>query len=206
MAEVDEPPLVLEQLARRRLSRRICERCLERCAVVPPELGDAVVGVGTAAARAQHVLERIVERVHLHVAADAQRRGVSSHERAVRLPPVALELRARELRQPAEAEDELQHGGLARREIVCSSCIRSERSPSTRSRPPRNASVRSRRPVWIASQSAADAVTVTAGSPTVPSCRVASPLRDRTYHDPPPGPVRWNCTRTVTSSSRITSR
>ena len=75
--------------------------------------------------------------------------GVPSYERAVRLPPVALELRARQVRQATEAEHELQHVGLAKREIVCSSCIRSDRSraifPSVPTSRPRAAARSTRR-------------------------------------------------------------
>ena len=54
----------------------------------------------------------MLERVGLDVAPDPERRRVRAHERRVPLVPVALELLAREMRQPAEAEDELDHVGI----------------------------------------------------------------------------------------------
>ena len=46
----------------------------------------------------------------LHVALDPQRLGVLAHQRRVRVEPVALELLARQVRQPPQAERQLDHG------------------------------------------------------------------------------------------------
>src|SRR5437870_12280569 len=83
--EVDEAPLVLQQLERCRLTRGVAGPGLERIAALPPELRDAVVRLGAAAARAERVLQRVVERVHLDVSPDAERAGMPANERSVGL-------------------------------------------------------------------------------------------------------------------------
>src|SRR5207249_6683632 len=107
--EVDEAPLVLEELAAGLLRFRGRERLLEVLAALPPELGHAVVGLLRAAARLQGGVDRVVQGVELHVAPDAERLRVPADERTVGLIPIPLELLAREGRQAAEGEDELQH-------------------------------------------------------------------------------------------------
>src|SRR5437867_379345 len=110
--EVDETTLVLEQLEARTLPLGRSRRRLEILAALPPELRHAVVRFGPAAAGLQHAVERIFPRVHLDVSPDAERGRVAADERTVLLPPVALEVGARELGQAPQTEHELHHGVL----------------------------------------------------------------------------------------------
>src|SRR5439155_19415105 len=66
----------------------------------------------TSAASTKRLVERVLQGVELDVAPDAQVRGVPADERAVRLAPVAVELRARDPWPPMKAEDELDHRSL----------------------------------------------------------------------------------------------
>src|SRR5512135_1365295 len=70
----------------------------------------------------------------LHVALDAQRGGVLAHERPVRLEPVFLELLARQAREPAQAEAELDHGRERTTTLACGSLRASLATRATRSR------------------------------------------------------------------------
>src|SRR5437879_7743540 len=126
--EVDEAPLVLEELAAGLLRFRGRERLLEVLAALPPELGHAVVGLLRAAALLQSSVDRVVQGVELHVAPDAERLRVPADERAVGLVPVPLELLAREGRQAAEGEDELQHRERPRASLDRGSSSRLNRS------------------------------------------------------------------------------
>src|SRR2546429_1776567 len=105
LREVEEPPLVLEQLQARAAPLGRSRRRLKVLAALPPELRDPIVGLGPAAARPQHLVERVFPRVELDVPLDAQGDGVALHERTVLLPPVALEGGARQLGQTAQTED-----------------------------------------------------------------------------------------------------
>src|SRR3989449_1359554 len=126
--EVDEAPLVLEELAAGLLRFRGRERLLEVCAALPPELGHGVVGLLRAAALLQSGVDRVVQGVKLHVAPDAERLRVPADERAVGLVPVPLELLAREGRQAAEGKDELQHQEPPRASLDRGSSSRLNRS------------------------------------------------------------------------------
>src|SRR5690348_17246655 len=106
--EVDEAALVLEERLRGVPPLGIVPD--EVVPAVPPELRDPVVRLRPAPARAERVLDRIVERVELDVPPDPEHVGVPADQRAMDVAPVPLELLAREMGQTTKAEDELHHG------------------------------------------------------------------------------------------------
>src|SRR5438445_11645797 len=107
---VDEAPLVFQQFERGRTAFWRRRRLQEVVQAVPPQLCDAVIRLRRPAiARHAYLQLRVVQRVRLNVTADAQRLRVAAYERPMLLQPVLLKLGERKVRQPAQAEDDLDH-------------------------------------------------------------------------------------------------
>src|SRR3989441_8967396 len=104
--EVDERALVLDEAAAGALALRRGAGGAERSQAVDPQLRHAIVRLGAAAPAPQPFVHGRRQRVDLHVAANAERLGGFTHERAMPLAPVALELLARE--RSEEHTSELQ--------------------------------------------------------------------------------------------------
>ena len=110
--EVDEASFVVEQrLAGGDPFRRGRAGC-ERVEIVPPQFGHAVERLERFAARSERVVERRVDAVELHVAADAECLLERAHERSVLVAPVPMELLGFDVVAAAHAEAELDHCSL----------------------------------------------------------------------------------------------
>src|SRR5262249_18307657 len=93
---IDEAPLIFEQGQAGRAAGLGGRPGRERIGVVPPELREPVVRLlAHVTTRRQRCIERMVERVQLDVAANAEGGCVPCHERSVLLTPVAMERRGR---------------------------------------------------------------------------------------------------------------